>query len=336
MTQAGIIVLEGSDCTGKSTLARELIKANDGQGMILHQGYRWKSRMPTYHLAAVHRAVKLQAAGALVVIDRLWLSEYLYAATFRGGSPWRGYGAQLQRVLSRYGAVYVFCDGGHPGTYRGHLEQLLGDGRRELYPDLNGLVQVNEGFRRIYKSGSLEPALIWRWHHKHPSTRMFAHEVLQVLRSRREAIQETGLSLEEEQTQVVGNVVDSTVVFIGERPNCKNRALHWPWVDMTKNATSHLTEHLFEVGLAEKECAFSNVLTYDCKFNEELVKLVSHGYRHKHPRYVLLGKVAQVHAPNYYVIPEDHSFYMNHPQWFRRFDHHGDKLKTALKEALYV
>ena len=337
MTRAGIIILEGSDCTGKSTLARELLRQNGGQGVILHQGYRWKSRMPTYHLAAVHRAVKLQAAGALVVIDRLWLSEYIYAEVFRGGvSPWRGYGAQLQRVLDRYGAVYVFCDGGRKSTYYGHLQELLTAGREELYPNIEKLLKVNQFFQEVYKSGSLAPALRWCWHFKDPYVREFTRQVFEALEERREQITRTGLRLDNEQTQVVGNVVDPTLVFVGEKPNCKVRAIHWPWVDLTQNASGYLTSKLFMAGLQERECAYSNVLTYDGKYNEELVKLVQHGYRHKHPRYVLLGKMAQEHAANYYLVPEDFSCYLHHPQWYRRFDHHGDKLVAGLKEALYA
>ena len=72
----GIIVIDGCDGTGKTTLAEAICRRYDG--VYIHNTYRWPTKMPLYHTAALHRALKL-AKTRLVVIDRLWMSEAIYA-----------------------------------------------------------------------------------------------------------------------------------------------------------------------------------------------------------------------------------------------------------------
>ena len=66
----GLIVIDGCDGTGKTTLAEAICKRYDG--VYIHNTYRWPQKMPLYHTAALHRALKI-ARTKLVVIDRLWM-----------------------------------------------------------------------------------------------------------------------------------------------------------------------------------------------------------------------------------------------------------------------
>lgn len=130
-----IIVLEGADCSGKTTLARKLVNISGGHYM--HLTYRWPEKMFEYQLAAVHRAVKLSKTMP-VIIDRLWVSEAIYAKVYRGGSPWPYTGRCLDRILKRYGVLYVGCIRKRDA----HLAHFDYEKKRrnEMYSDITAVV----------------------------------------------------------------------------------------------------------------------------------------------------------------------------------------------------
>jgi len=101
----GILVLEGADASGKTTLARWLVRHRAAR--YLHLGpYRdvWK-----WHVGAYVYAQKLAAAGNLVVVDRHWPSECLYGGVYRGGSAYPVSARVFDRLWLRSAAIYVWC-----------------------------------------------------------------------------------------------------------------------------------------------------------------------------------------------------------------------------------
>lgn len=101
-----IIVLEGADCSGKTTLAKRMVQKWDAS--YLHATYRWPDCMFTYHAAILERALKLAKKGP-VIIDRWWPSELIYSDVFRNGSKWPLIGRQMDRLALKYGILYVNC-----------------------------------------------------------------------------------------------------------------------------------------------------------------------------------------------------------------------------------
>ena len=106
MSKYPIIVLEGPDGSGKTTLAKMLV---DEYGFAYrHLTYRFKDRMHLYHWAALELCLKDAETGP-VVLDRWWPSEIVYADVFRGGSKWPLWPRMLDRVALKHGVTYVWC-----------------------------------------------------------------------------------------------------------------------------------------------------------------------------------------------------------------------------------
>lgn len=76
-----IIVLEGPDCSGKSTLANNLISKING--IYIHNTYYKGMDVPYEHLHRFDIALQLSKQGINCFIDRMWLSELVYSKIYR-------------------------------------------------------------------------------------------------------------------------------------------------------------------------------------------------------------------------------------------------------------
>lgn len=140
----GIIVIDGPDGAGKTTLAKSICEKFDG--VYLHLTYRWKTRMFYYHTAAIQQAAKHASRGRTVVIDRWWPSEAVYADVFRGGSPWPLLGRFLERVMLKYAGVYVLAVPQEPAKALERFNRLKTE-REEMYEDM---AQVISSYNNLY------------------------------------------------------------------------------------------------------------------------------------------------------------------------------------------
>jgi thymidylate kinase len=105
----GVVILDGPDATGKTTLAKELLKiAGPKYSKYYHLSYKYPDNMFLYQLAALHLADKWSHFG-IVVIDRQWMSEGVYASVYRGGSKWPHMGRMMDRAFRGMGTVNVVC-----------------------------------------------------------------------------------------------------------------------------------------------------------------------------------------------------------------------------------
>lgn len=103
----GIIVIDGPDGVGKTTLAQKFV--DDYGARMFHATYRFKKMIPAYHHALVNKAMRVVSEGGLAVIDRLWVTECVYAAVFRGGTQWPEYTYAIDDRLKEVGALNVLC-----------------------------------------------------------------------------------------------------------------------------------------------------------------------------------------------------------------------------------
>lgn len=98
-----VIVLEGSDGTGKTTLASTL--SVQGGFAIEHSGPPEKNSIDYY-------MDRIRAHGVSTVLDRWHGGSYIYGSVFRGMDDLTPYERwQLEGVAMAQGAVMVYCNG---------------------------------------------------------------------------------------------------------------------------------------------------------------------------------------------------------------------------------
>ena len=102
-----IIILEGPDGSGKTTLAEQLAKQT--KYLILHRTQpktdEEKARMMSEYLQVIR-------TGKNMIFDRCWYSEMVYGPIMRDASV-ISYPEmyELERQLSKTGALLIYCTG---------------------------------------------------------------------------------------------------------------------------------------------------------------------------------------------------------------------------------
>lgn len=145
----GILLVDGPDASGKTTLANNIIKWNGGNGIILHATYRFKDKMPSYHMALLRKAIKL-SKHQLVIIDRLHISEYVYAKVFRGGTKWPEAFKYFESFCRGLNIPIILCV---PETIQRGLIwfENAKQERPEMYEDIKEVIQEYCNYANAHK-----------------------------------------------------------------------------------------------------------------------------------------------------------------------------------------
>lgn len=263
----GVIVLDGADCSGKTTLARHLVERYGAK--YIHSTVRknvWK-----WHLGALRLAHRY-SPHQLVVLDRHWLSEMIYGSVYRN-QPAYDLGARcFDRALQALGCLTILCspldqqkqlkrhaemketrkehftsiqkvtaryadlrDGNlaHPGTT--YLDQLI------RYGDYTARADVSVyDLDRYAKGGKRFETYVH-------------HQVAWVQRLRENA--------EMLPTDVIGNVTHARYLFVGERLTSFYPAFMPPWPffwNDSLNAASWFNGILHELAFDETRGLWAN------------------------------------------------------------------------------
>lgn len=113
-----IILIEGADCSGKTTLAEcFMCKANV---TYFHNGPNDNS--PTHYVQQLSTALELVAKGNRVVIDRAWISEQVYGNIFRGECT--DPSGECAKVFHRLVTATVMCVRGDTHRHLQHFNQM--------------------------------------------------------------------------------------------------------------------------------------------------------------------------------------------------------------------
>ncbi len=139
-----IIVLDGPDGSGKTTLSNQLVEQLGAK--YLHLTYRWGPKMDLYHTAALFYILR-EAQKRPVILDRWWMSEVIYANVYRGGSKWPLLYRALEKAALRHSIMYVMCIPSDRDRYVDHFQKLKAE-RNEMYSDnmekvYDGYVELN-------------------------------------------------------------------------------------------------------------------------------------------------------------------------------------------------
>ena len=135
----GLIILDGPDCAGKSSLAVALKKRVEALGStaVIHHSKPiegsdcWEVHSQEL-LGYVHGAFVM---NKVIIMDRLFMSEAIYGAVYRGGSVYPHAVRHIDRLLHRFRALRVVCAPPVNIVVEQHLK--LKKSREELYEDIS-------------------------------------------------------------------------------------------------------------------------------------------------------------------------------------------------------
>ena len=236
-----IIVLDGPDAVGKTTIAKEFIKKYPNTKYI-HNTYRWKDKIFDYHTAVMKLAGKW-AQTHNVIIDRWWPSEACYASVYRNTSAWPLQGRFHERLALKYGVVYLLCLPDQ-NTIDRHAEMKLK--REEMYENIEDLCDIyyklyygdinhkDKGnyIDKLILSGGVKdipyyiPYTIERWG-AHLDT--FLDLVMHVATEMRDTQFQDALHHTE--YNILGHSKFAKAMFVGDRVNPKYRDIFWPFFE---------------------------------------------------------------------------------------------------------
>lgn len=243
----GLIILDGPDGAGKTSLAREIVRQTGG--VYMHQTYRWKDRMFTYHLAALHRAIKLSETR-FVVIDRLWMSEVCYANAYRGGSTWPLAYRFLERLILKHAALEVVC---LPENLRDHLRdyETLKNERDEMYSDISPVcIEYHKLWDKVKDWPHVRRYCVQMAKKIPDFTKDYAAVLIQDQQEWREA--QLPWILDVNCRNITGHIDPAKYVFVGG-DNPAQRGEDWyPFVDYGA-ASVHLARVMENLGILEHE-----------------------------------------------------------------------------------
>lgn len=142
-----LIILEGPDGSGKTTLARQLAERLSAVSLHLTCTKALVGGLRDYQLHVMRDVAENLRLGHTVVLDRSWISEAVYGPVMRPKGP--SYVAEIKTITESLNPFYIFCvrkdneawhaenkDKAHPYTKRQFRKILRG--YQEAYEELHG------------------------------------------------------------------------------------------------------------------------------------------------------------------------------------------------------
>lgn len=323
----GLVLLEGPDSVGKTTLA-EAIRARYGESNTdyIHLGYVKGGReMFRANYLALWRASKMMSMGKVVVMDRGWMSENVYAAIYRGKADLPFEAAMFDRVCQRLCAAQVVCVPTVDSAAKRHA--ACHKQREEMYEPGPQIRQVARRFRemlfgrgtkdcgdripdtvdyaqRLIDGGGLDGRadVVHYDIDKHGHDLPAIMEEIESVFLHRQATQ-FAPALDHERPNFLGHIRKAEFLFVGDRIN-PNKAGKYPLVDYGASSRV-LTKVLHELKFDETRAVW-------CNANED--GMIDEIYYHKPAlRVVTFGNQAEKRCA---TLPHDHVW---HPSYVGRF-----------------
>ncbi len=328
-----IIILEGPDGTGKTTLAQRLVK--DHGATYIHQGWSKGVDWGLRHLATMRRAARLASLGKPVVVDRLWLSGEIYGSVFRGKSDDRDYARLIQRIGLTHGALTVLCLPARAELANQAHHVMLGE-RREMYQDISKVVrfytEVRDGLGRRWKHPTCYadvltgPDPTWRnacehYDYYHLRNHMNTWVTSLVCKAVEHRARQYTHALEYPNgINIAGSLDLATHLLVGEGLSPDKGLLRYPFGDPMPWAFGMwFARQLDQAGILEEHLLWTNAASYDERAFLNDYHLRRLLFLKPSLRVVALGSAAQKAVTDMGVTP---ALLLNHPQYQRRFKNH--------------
>lgn len=329
MTEPRVVILEGPDGGGKSTLA-EALATRLGAG-IDHHGPYPDDRQPWHRYAQSLIQASEDPARTPVVLDRSWLSEFPYGRVFRGHVRFDEPAARgLERLALSLRAVVVNCVPEEETV----LEAYRARKETEYLDSTEQLTSVRDWFRdRLHQATALP--VIWynrdvlQAHGR--SVEDAAEGVLRQAREQYDGELLTALQGEPADHGMLGNPYGGDVLLIGDRSNAVRRDL--PFFGLT-GCSPWLSYRLDESGVPESRLAWFNARRPGGSFKDAApvwAYLDACARQGREPTILTLGAVASAWAES-----EDlpGTWPVKHPQAQKRFSYHDEyELVRILREV---
>lgn len=305
-----LVILEGPDGGGKSTLASAIIDAcEEDRGLrVVHHGPYIEDDNPFDRYLAPMYSVALTRTQA--VFDRSWLSEPIYGRAYRNGLDRLGTQVRmLERLALGLGAVVINCTPAWE-TVKASFLSRRGD---EYLDRLDQLRAVWEEYQDLDQTTDLD---VLTYDRDVDDPRAFYFRHLHHLLEAPRAV-----------SRITGNVPGARVLLVGERSNGRDEL---PFIN-TQGCSPWLAAQLARAGIAERDLAWVNAET---RKGDDQLYLCLHTVRslvNRGTRVVALGNVA-ARALRRHVVPHEQ---VPHPQHWKRFHHREEyPLLPLLKEVL--
>ena len=334
----GIIVIDGCDATGKTTLAYEICKLVD-ESHYMHLSFDLTWDMWQYQTDALVHAVAASAEKT-VVIDRMWPSENVYADTYRKGVGVGIAARMMHRMLIRFGALYILATPPTDFVVKKHKE--MSENREEMYKDVS---EVSDRFLDLYKGTALRP-LNGNYVEQlsglggvMKETRWFEYDIMKSDGQAEEAakifLSTLNLvrgepityqpGLDPHWGNLAGRVHEDSVLFVGDKAGT-GHTLKWPFYENDKSSL-FLTEALHEIRADEERMCFMNAYYHQHQDKNEqmLVDVAS-----KVKQVVALGAEANAKLHDLGIIHN----HVSHPQYAMRFG--GPKQFSVMRYAAEI
>jgi thymidylate kinase len=319
----GIVLIEGADAAGKTSLAKRLVERFDAR--YLHSVVRgdvWR-----WHVGALRWAAH-ESQHRLIVMDRFFLSELVYATVFRG-KPAYDVGARvLDRVLRRFAALTVLCVPTDLQEQEARWARGRADGKKEHFSSVREVIAAyadlrhgNVGcpdpsyFGQLVRFGDYterDDVLVYDidevpWGRLNRFVDVVVERLAQLRRK------SPAKSLDYAYSNLSGR---GKTVFVGEAPGGRGSVNlpAWPWCGNEKNldAASWFNRAVQLAGLDESRCCYMNVRLVSGEPDTSLQDTL---WEIEPKRVVALGKVA---ARRLTELNVGHVT-LPHPAWHRRF-----------------
>lgn len=325
----GIIILDGPDACGKSTLQQEFVTRHGAYPIHLTYPAPDGLTMWEYQTREMMHAISMSATR-LVVVDRHWISEKIYAKVFRGRSPWPQMGRMMHRVWMKHSAVYVLC---LPASIelgiKRHNENL---DEKHPYPD-DKFAELLNAYLDFAASVTYSPFYKeYRIENEGQDMPFFCEQVLHKVMQLQLA--QYGPAHNPAEQNLLGHLATANALIVGEQSNPKEFhrkfECYYPFYEYG-NSSLYLTEILDGLKMIEENVMWTNALQLGFIASPHVYPLYTKRVR----RIITLGQKSKVIVDAMPGIQEKDVYHLPHPQYAKRFgvENYDQLLKEALTDV---